>query len=625
MPTQEVWNCKNVPEEKKMRLQDILVDYRKNEKIKELYYKCSGSVKETQGTLLLQKGATLSFGTYFNSFSLEKWRKYTNTNQYGIIWKGSGKVKISLQHSYIQQGQAITKTITEQEVFLQEEPVLEIPNHLTQGICYPVLEALEEQVTLENAGYEGQCMEKVREDVFLALDICTFKREPYVERNIKELSQCILDNPKSPLYGRTQVFISDNGCSLGQRLAEVSKVKVMPNENVGGVGGFTRGMVEAMKDEKFTHILIMDDDAVIEPSAIVKTYTFLTTLKEEYKEYTIGGGLLRENTPWIQYESGAVWKRGKIKAGKHHFDLTKLECILENEIEEEIEYAGWWFSCIPVSQIKTYGLPLPLFIHRDDIEYGIRTGRGRFIFLNGVAVWHEAFENKMPGATEYYDWRNLAIVNCIHYPDYNRKELFRFLVKWVAANVIRYRYRYVEMNLLGIEDFLRGIDWLKAQDATKLHQNICSMNYKAVPAREYVGYKGIKEEDIQWERIEKVEARSISKWEKLFRQMTFNGYLLPSKKGSVLLAMPHDNIYDMYRQKEILYVDSNGNAVLLQRSLKEAFGCFQKLWRIKKLLHSDFEKRRKEYAARYTELTQEEFWKGYLKMDKGELHGQGNR
>lgn len=608
-----------------MRLQDILVDYRKNEKIKELYYKCSGSIEETQGTLLMQKGATLSFGTYFNSFSLEKWKKYTNTKDYRVAWKGSGKVKISLQHSFFRQGQAVTENVVEKEVFLEKEPFIEIPEQLTAGICYPVIEALEEQVALKYAGYEGQCDGNIREDVFMALDICTFKREPYVERNVKELNSYILENPQSPLYEKVKVFISDNGNTLGQCLTEFSKVKVMPNENVGGVGGFTRGMMEAMQDEKFTHILIMDDDAVIEPSAIVKTYTFLTTLKEEYREYTIGGGLLRENTPWMQYESGAVWKRGRIKAGKHHLDLRELESILENEREEEIEYAGWWFSCIPVSQVKEHGLPLPLFIHRDDIEYGIRTGRGRFIFLNGVAVWHEAFENKMPGATEYYDWRNLAIVNCIHYPDYTKEELFKFLLKWVTANVIRYRYQYVDMNLQGVEDFLKGIDWLKAQDAMKLHQSIFTMNYKAVPAKEYIGYKGIREEDIKWECIEKVESRNISKLEKLFRQITFNGYLLPAKRGRVLLAMPHDNIYDMYRQKEILYVDSNGNGVLVKRSLKEAFKCFRKLWKIKKILNRDFEQRRKEYAARYTELTQDNFWKSYLKMDKGELHGQGNR
>ena len=609
-----------------MKLQDILTNYQKNEEKQSLYYKCSTSIKEKGGKLCLEQGAVISFGTYFNSFSIEKWRKYTVTGEYKVVLKGSGKIKVFLHHSFLEGNEVVDRVLQEAELLLsmETESAIFIPDSITTGICYPVLETLSETTVLDQISYEGQCQKKARDDIFLALDICTFKREPYVKRNMEELSRLALENPVSPLYGKAQVFISDNGCTLEKSLSQFSKVKVMPNENVGGVGGFTRGMLEAMKEEKFTHILIMDDDAVIEPSAIEKTYTFLSVLKREFCDYTIGGGLLRENTPCIQYESGAVWNRGRIKAGKHHLDMSELKDILHNEQEERTEYAGWWYSCIPVEQIKKYGLPLPVFIHRDDIEYGLRTGREHFIFLNGIGVWHEAFENKMPGATEYYDWRNLAIVNSIHYPDFTSKELFRFLLKWVTANVIRYRYRYVDMNLRGIEDFLKGIDWLKEQDAPALHKNILSMNYKAVPAEDFIGYKGIDKEDIRWENIEKVTAKNIGKPEKIFRQITMNGYFLPGKKGKVLVAMPHDNIYDMYRQKEIIYVDSNGKAVLVKRSLKEALGCYKKLWKIKKLIGKNFEQRRREYAERYTELTQKEFWMDYLKMDKGELHGQGN-
>lgn len=609
-----------------MKLQDILTNYKKNEEKKSLYYKCSTSIKGKGQKLCLEKGAVISFGTYFNSFSVEKWRKYTVTGEYKVVIKGSGKVKVSLHHSFLEDGRVTDKIVQEEELELsmERESSMNIPDSVAAGICYPVLEALCEAVVLEQISYEGCCCEKIRDNIFLALDICTFKRELYVKRNMEELSRCVLNNPESPLHDKAQVFISDNGCTLENSLAQFSKVKVMPNENVGGVGGFTRGMLEAMKDKKFTHILIMDDDAVIEPSAIEKTYTFLTVLKKEYWDYTIGGGLLRENTPCIQYESGAVWNRGRIKAGKHHLNMGELKDILYNEQEERTEYTGWWYSCIPVEQIKKYGLPLPIFIHRDDIEYGLRTGREHFIFLNGIGVWHEAFENKMPGATEYYDWRNLAIMNSIHYPDFSEKEMFRFLLKWVTANVIRYRYRYVDMNLRGIEDFLKGIDWLKTQDAPALHKDILSMNYKAVPAEDYIGYKGIGKEDIRWEHIERVTTKNIGKAEKIFHRATFNGYFLPGKKGKILVAMPHDNIYDMYRRKEILYVDSNGKAVLVKRSLKEALGCYKKLWKMKKLIHRSFEQRHREYADRYTELTRKEFWMDYLKIDKGEFHGQGN-
>ncbi|MEI3199181.1 MAG: hypothetical protein V8S12_01795 [Lachnospiraceae bacterium] len=65
-----------------------------------------------------------------------------------------------------------------------------------------------------------------------------------------------------------------------------------------------------------------------------------------------------------------------------------------NEQELATEYTGWWYTCIPLRCIDNDNLPLPIFIHRDDVEYGLRVGKKKFIFLNGIGVWHEAFEKK---------------------------------------------------------------------------------------------------------------------------------------------------------------------------------------------------------------------------------------
>lgn len=59
-----------------------------------------------------------------------------------------------------------------------------------------------------------------------------------------------------------------------------------------------------------THVLLMDDDIVIEPEALVKTYTLLTLLKDTYIDTFIGGAMLRLDRQYIQVESGAVWDAG---------------------------------------------------------------------------------------------------------------------------------------------------------------------------------------------------------------------------------------------------------------------------------------------------------------------------
>ena len=600
-----------------MKLQQILTSYRDDEKTRDMYYTVRGEISGIeQGDtkkIKVHKDSSILFGSYFNGFYIKKWKQYTITGNYGVTVKGTGDALVSIFHIYMNGERVESEVVGQLNGDLSKGITVTVPESASEGMIFPIIKA-ETDVIIEDAFYFGELTEQARDDVKLALDICTFKREPYVKRNITNLKQCIIDNVNSPLYGKAEVFISDNAKTLGDMFEGYDHVKVMPNENVGGVGGFTRGMIEAMKDDSITHILIMDDDAVIEPSAVEKTYVFLTLLKPEYRGYTIGGQLLRENTPNIQYEAGAVWDRGNIKALHHHINVAKWLGVLQNDKEEKTEYAGWWYSCIPVSEIKKVGLPLPLFIHRDDIEYGMRAGNNRFIYLNGIGVWHEAFENKMPGANEYYDWRNLAIINCIHYEDYSKRELKRFLLKWITANVIRYRYKYVDMNIRGVEDFLRGIDWFKMQGGQALHSEIMAMNYKAKPAAEYVGYKGLKEEQLLWDNIEKVEAAPVSTKRKIFRLITFNGYLFKPKNDDVLVAMPHDNIYDMYRKAEILYVDSNSNGLLLKRDLKAALECYKKYRNIKKKINKDFDRVKAEYRERYTELTGIDFWEKYLKL-----------
>ena len=605
-----------------MKLQEIL--FRVPEKIEPtlFYYRMNAEghpieqkVEETQSNCVsFSAGERIVFDTFFNSFSLAKWKRYTKNKMFSITLRGSGSFHYELHGAVCDEG-LLCVSMDQQDITLKEGEVLTISiPEKDVTICYPSFTAVYDGSYIESVCYVGDWEEL--EDIRLAIDICTFKREPYVTRNINNLKTEILDNQDSLLYGKIEVFVSDNANTLGDTFKEYEHVHVNPNENVGGVGGFTRGMIEAMEyDEKgFSHILIMDDDAIILPSAVERTYALLATLKDEYKDATIGGSLLRENTTHVQFESGATWDRGHIVAHHHHYDFTKLEDVVANEKEESVEYTGWWYTVVPVKKIKEVGLPLPLFIHRDDIEYGIRAGQNRFILMNGIAVWHEAFENKMPGATEYYDLRNMAIINSIHYKDYSKKELKRFLKKWVLSNLVRYRYGYVYMNLLGVEDFCKGIDWLKQQDGQALHGTIMAMNYKAKSVVEYIDYKGIKEEDVSWSHLEQVEERAVGKVEKLFKVITMNGGILPAK--GIKVTRPHGNIYDLFRKKEVLYVDAAGNGLLLKRNAKELRCCLSKLSDTLKVIDRDFETAREGYEKRYQELTTLAFWKSYLKMQE---------
>ena len=61
------------------------------------------------------------------------------------------------------------------------------------------------------------------------------------------LKQDILENEDSPCYGKVWVHISDNASSLDGIVDSQEHITVDKNANLGGVGGFTRGIIETQK------------------------------------------------------------------------------------------------------------------------------------------------------------------------------------------------------------------------------------------------------------------------------------------------------------------------------------------------------------------------------------------
>ena len=156
------------------------------------------------------------------------------------------------------------------------------------------------------------------------------------------MNQDIIENPDSPLYGRVEVFISDNGKTLKEYGLTSDKVHIFPNKNAGGAGGFTRGLIEIFRcpEKGITHALLMDDDVVIEPQALERTYMLLALRRETYQDMFVGGAMLRLDEQAVQFEAGAVWHAdtGMMHPLKSGLDLRNCESCLYNEMEEYVNY-----------------------------------------------------------------------------------------------------------------------------------------------------------------------------------------------------------------------------------------------------------------------------------------------
>lgn len=578
------------------------------EKTNELYFQ-GEKVSVVDETLFIEKGGKVQLNTFYNLFSMKKWTKYTKVSSVIPAIECCGKCQINVFEYHNHDDKVKQKKIYSEILDSDARKVFELKEIALLGDAVLGLEIIALESTHIYSGYYKTDSDIVSREVQLGICICTFKREEFVERNMKAMTEGILKNPEALSYGHVQIIISDNAQSLQPEEIENDEIIIVKNRNLGGVGGFTRAMIEHLHGENnITHFLLMDDDATIDPEAVERTYRFLTVLKPEYYDYLMGGSLIRKDSSLIQYERGAVWNNGQLLINGCDINLGITENAVLSEWENFSDYAAWCYCCIPKEHITKNGLPLPIFIHMDDAEYGLRA-EGKFMFLNGVCVWHDAYGCKMPGTMEYYDVRNPAIVNAIHRPDYTAKDFKVFLLKQVSRNVGKYRYQYIDMNLKAAVDFLRGFDWFYHLDTLKLQGELLKYNYQMDDAEKYLGYEGIEESDFDWYGV---KVKEDPKWMKILKSLSVNGYFLPAKKQKIKVSRPDPPVFELFRYKEVLYVDANRKALHVKRSLWQFVGAYVKLFKVCRIIDKRYAQVCEEYREKYHLLTEETFWNDYL-------------
>ncbi len=593
-----------------MNLQNIIWPKVEICNLSKMYYRYKGNVKLTsQNILECSKGGSVKFDTYFNGFSIDKWKKYTYVKNVSINLLLQGKFVVSL-FSKEKVGYELIKKEFLREKYDFKEPAnitLNFPEH-ARGMLYFKLEALEDNVKLYS-GFYGTNLEKIR-PVKIAIDICTFRREEFIKKNMSFINKHILENPNSPLYEKLDIFISDNGKSLEKNVFLSNKIHVFDNKNVGGAGGFTRGLIEILRSvssgNPITHVLLMDDDILLDPEVLVRTYVLLSLLKREYKDAVIGGSMLRSDKQNIQVESGAIWNSGKLVSLKAGLDMSKSHACVYNEIEEYCEYNAWWYCCIPMDVVHESNLPLPIFIRGDDVEYGLRNKK-KLILLNGICVWHEPFENKYSSSLFYYILRNQAIDNCLHCKKYTKIDLQKDLWYRAIRELLLYRYKNVYLLIQGVNDFLKGIDWLETTDGEKLHQEIMKKGYSMQTLDEL-------EVHFSYPQYDRSLLENDGKIHRVFRLATLNGHFLPAVRNNIV-STASMRPYNAYRVKKILNYDvTSKKGFLTEKNNKVLFKCIYLLLKTSARINQKYDCAKLSYRSRCGEIQNIIFWEKYLQM-----------
>ena len=416
-----------------------------------------------------------SFGTYFNAFPAAYWRRWT------IVEKVTLRVAVSGSGSVIvYKSNARGASHRVDSARIDPEPtelVFELPlNTFGDGGWYWFdVAADSEDAVVESARWEAEVpAETPRGRV--TIGVTTFNRPTDCAVMLGQLGAS--DTLPGVL---NEVVVSDQGSRNvvddprfpAAREALGDGLRIIYQPNLGGSGGFSRGMYEALEGGA-DYVLLLDDDVRVEPEGIVRAVTFADLSRVP----TIVGGhmfSMYERTMLHAYAEHVQpwrfwWESTKGTRPDHDLANAPLRTTSWLHQRADADYNGWWMCLIPTSVVRRIGLSLPFFIKWDDSEYGLRAqGAGvPTVSLPGAAVWHVPWTDKDDSLDwqAYFHERNRLVAALIHSQYRHGGHVITESMQGQIKHLLSSQYSVVELRLKAIEDILTGPGHLQAGIAT---------------------------------------------------------------------------------------------------------------------------------------------------------------
>ena len=417
-----------------------------------------GRSTRTRLGLRLEAGARAHTNTYFGRFAASYWQRWTQVGEVAVsaTLDVGAAARVRLVASDIAGHRRVTEAVT-----VTESGVITLRASLDKfvdgGALWLEFEAQGGSLGITELVWTAEAPATLRP---VAIAICTFNRADDCANTIAALAsdQTVLDIIDA-------VYVVDQGTDLvGDRplFAETSarmgdKLRYLRQANLGGAGGFTRGLYEVSAVNEHADVILMDDDILCEPETVLRLHAFANM--------TVAPTLVGAQMMFL-------YNPDCLNVGAEDVDLQKLlhgrtvpkalrnANMLQKTQERRVDagYNAWWTCLIPAEVVTRIGLPLPIFFQWDDVEYGLRARAAGFVTvtLPNAAVWHADFYWK-----DYDDWaryfstRNSLIVASLH-TDLDAKALSRQFFRTISEALVAMNYGLVHTMLQGIEDFLSG-------------------------------------------------------------------------------------------------------------------------------------------------------------------------
>ncbi|MBT2531857.1 glycosyltransferase [Arthrobacter sp. ISL-48] len=424
----------------------------------------------------VRSGERVSFGSYFNAFPASYWRRWTTVEsiRLHVRTQGTGSVIVyksnargSLQRVDTRRVEGISENFFE----------LSLAPFGDGGWYWFDLVASSEPLVMLDAEWQGPAVDTHPGAV--TLQITTLNKTDFCLNNLRLLAENV-----EALEHVQEILIVDQG---SQKVSDAAgyeevrdslngKLRIINQSNLGGSGGFARGMFEAVENGS-DYVLLMDDDVVVEPESIIRLLTFADRCKTPT---IVGGHMFDLYNRTVLHTFGEVVNPYRFQPSLPNDEMILGHDFMSSNLRQtswlhrrcDVDYNGWWMCLVPTQVIREIGLSLPLFIKWDDSEYGLRAKAHGFptVSLPGSAVWHVSWIDKddLVGWQAYFHARNRAIVALLHSPYEYGGGVVKESQQHDVKHLVSMQYATAHGRRWALEDVLSGPEGLRDLLPSKL-------------------------------------------------------------------------------------------------------------------------------------------------------------
>jgi galactofuranosylgalactofuranosylrhamnosyl-N-acetylglucosaminyl-diphospho-decaprenol beta-1,5/1,6-galactofuranosyltransferase len=427
--------------------------------------------------LRVRAGNDVSFASYFNAFPAAYWQRWTSIPTVRLSVRTSGPGTVLLYRS---NARGIPQRIDSSVVAGKNQTTtfdLPLTNFIDGGWYWFDLIAGPDELIFE--GGEYQTSHAPNRTGKASIAITTFNRPDYCLEVIKTLnSEVELEDAIDAVFvidqGNQKVSDQPGYAAVAKKFGK--RLNHINQPNLGGSGGFSRGMIEALGRKDSDFVLLLDDDVIVEAEGIIRAVTFGRYTHEP----TIVGGHMFDMFDRAQMHTFServernkfMWGAKVESQFRHNFHKSNLRQTSWLHERADVDFNGWWMSLIPLDIIRKIGLSLPIFIKWDDAEYSLRASDHGFstVSFPGAAVWHVSWQDK----DDFKDWqtyfhgRNRWIAALLHSPFKKGGYFVWDSLQLSVKHLLKMQYYTAELYEMALDDVLRGPGVLHAEMAAKL-------------------------------------------------------------------------------------------------------------------------------------------------------------